>query len=233
MDLDDLDDGPLPLPPLTARAHDAPSAPPQPWTARLRSGLANYLPVLLMGLLAAASWWLVKRSPEPETIAPSGPVRHEPDYEMRGFSVQRYTVAGPAQGVIEGDVMRHYPDSQTVEIDGVRLRWTDAAGHTLRASAAHALAEQDSGLVTLRGGARVERDAEQPGDPPFEFTGERMVFDTRAGRVHSQDPVTLRQGPHTFTAGHIDYDHGSRVADLGGGVQGQVQPHAAGSGDAH
>jgi lipopolysaccharide export system protein LptC len=232
MDLDDLDDGPLPLPPLTARAHDAPSAPPLPWAARLRNGLANYLPVLLMGLLAAASWWLVKRSPEPEAIAPSGPVRHEPDYEMRGFSVQRYTAAGPAQGVIEGDVVRHYPDSQTLEIDGVRLRWTDAAGHTLRASAARALAEQDSGLVTLQGGARVERDGERPDDPPFEFTGERMVFDTRAGRVRSQDPVTLRQGPHTFTAGSIAYDHGTRVAELGNGVQGRLQPSGTDNGHA-
>jgi lipopolysaccharide export system protein LptC len=224
MDLDSLDDGPVPLPPLAGRAHDASPAVAQPWTARLRSALMGYLPVLLMGVLAAASWWLVKRTPVQETPAPPGAASREPDYEMRAFSVQHYTAAGPAQGVIEGDVVRHFPDNDRLEIEGVRLRWSDPAGRMLRASAARALVFNATGLVTLEGGARVTRDADQAGDAPLEFTGERMVFDTRAGRVNSREPITLRQGGHVFEAGSLSYDHASRQAELGGGVRGRLLP---------
>lgn len=224
MDLDSLDDGPVPLPPLAGRAPDAASAGRQPWTARLRSALLGYLPVLLMGLLAAASWWLVKRTPVQEAPAPPGVASHEPDYEMRAFSVQHYTAAGPAQGVIEGDVVRHFPDNDRLEIEGVRVRWRDSDGHVLRATAARALAFNSSGLVTLEGGARVTREADRAGELPLEFAGERMTFDTRAGRVSSSEAVTLRQGGHVFEAGSISYDHASRQAELGGGVRGRLLP---------
>jgi lipopolysaccharide export system protein LptC len=224
MDLDQLDDGPLPLPPLAGRPQDAAAVLHLPWGARLRGAVMAYLPVLLMALLAAASWWLVKRTPAPVAPEPAGPATHAPDYEMRGFSVQQYTQAGPARGVIEGDVVRHYPDTDSLEIEGVRLRWTDAQGRVLQARAARAVAINATGVVTLEGGAHVSRDADQPGDAPIEFTGERMSFDTRAGRVSSREPVMLRQGAHVFTAAAMTYDHDSRLAELSGGVHGQLQP---------
>lgn len=227
MELDE--DGPLPLPPLSGRPQGpAPTAALPRWL-RWRAALAGYLPVLLMALLAAASWWLVKRTPLPDAPEQPGPARHEPDYEMRGFSVQHYTEAGPARGVIEGDVVRHYPDTDTLEIEGVRLRWTDLQGRVLRASAARAVAVEETGLVMLEGGARVTRDADRPGEAPIEFSGERMRFDLRAGRVASDQAVTLRQGGHVFTAGSLRYDHESREAELGAGVRGRLLPAQAGS----
>lgn len=226
MDLQSLDDdGPVPLPPLTGRSHQAGAAAPVlPWGARLRSGLMGYLPVLLMALLAATTWWLVKRSPIQEGPRPTGPVSHEPDYEMRGFSVQHYTATGPAQGIVEGDVARHFPDTDTLEIEGVRVRWTDSQGRMLHAKAARARAGNTDGVVTLDGDAQVTRDGDLPGEPPLIFEGETLVFDTRNGRVSSDLPVTVRQGAHEFTAGSIRYDHESRIAELDRGVQGRLQP---------
>ena len=35
------------------------------WVRRGRESVAVYLPVLLMGLLALGTWWLVRNAPQP------------------------------------------------------------------------------------------------------------------------------------------------------------------------
>jgi lipopolysaccharide export system protein LptC len=218
----DPDTGPLPLPPLALISSERVAMPRLPWTQRLRHMVVQYLPVLLMAVIALATGWLVRQTPagdaEPDAAVPAT----QPDYEMRGFSVQHYTADGPAQGVIEGDVVRHFPATDQLHIDGVRLRWTDAAGRTLHASAARAVAEGDGSRVRLEGGAHVVRDPTTEEGQPFEFSGEVLVFDTRAGRLHSDQPVTLRQGDSVFQADALAYDHPERLVELTGHVRGSL-----------
>jgi lipopolysaccharide export system protein LptC len=60
--------GPARGPPLGPSARSRPAAAPRramPWHLRLREALSSYLPLLLMALLALATWWLVKNSPRP------------------------------------------------------------------------------------------------------------------------------------------------------------------------
>lgn len=215
---------PLPLPPLVSRSPDDAANRPLPWRARLRAGLLKYLSVLLMAAVAVATGWLVRQTPVIEPDAGATAPSAEPDYEMRGFSIQHYTAAGPAQGVIEGDVVRHFPVTDQLVIDGVRVYWTDPGGQAIRASAARAVAEGDGSLVRLEGGARVVRDPAPGETSPFEFSSDVLVFDTRNGQVRSDRPVRLRQGDNVFDAASITYDHPQRVVNLGGGVQGRILP---------
>ena len=52
----------------------------------------------------------------------AAPPRHEPDYVMTGFVVQRFAADGTLRTQIEGDTLRHYPDDDTLEIDVARIR---------------------------------------------------------------------------------------------------------------
>ena len=220
-------DGPdtLPLQPLLGPPlRVSPPQPRRPWSERLRSAAQTYLMVGLLAMAAILTWWLVKQTPIVSPASAEKPLSHVPDYEMRGFSVQHYTQAGPARGVIEGDAVRHYPDTDTLEIDGVRIRWTDGEGRVLRASAQQATADNRSGEIWLRGGARVVQEPADGGGDALEFTGERMLFDTRNGVVVSREPVRLQQGPHHFEAGSIRYEHDKRTAVLGQGVKGRMEP---------
>lgn len=219
---------PLPLPPLAARDPDDAGLRQLPWRARLRLGLLKYLSVLLMAALAVATAWLVRQTPMIEADSPVSAPTGEPDYEMRGFSVQHYTAAGPAQGVIEGDLVRHYPLNDQLVIDGVRVRWTDLSGRAIHASAARAVAEGDGSVVRMEGGARVVRDAAPDESSPFEFRSETLVFDTRSGQVRSDLPVQLRHGESVFDAGSLVYDHDLRQTTLGGHVRGQLWPSELG-----
>lgn len=219
--LDD-DTSPLPLPPLVAtRAADA-ARPALPRGERWRQGLLGNLPLFLMALLAGATWWLVQRTPAPAGESATSAPTHEPDYEMHGFSVQHYQQAGPARGVIEGDVVRHRPDTDTLEIDGLRMRWRDDAGHLLRASAARAIAQGDGSEVRLMGGATVVRDA-LPGEAaPLQFSSEEMVFDRRQDQVRSDQPVVLRQGASVIEARALTYWQADARLELRGAVRGRL-----------
>ena len=191
--------------------------PRPPWTARFLELAVSYLPLLLMALLALATWWLVKSTPVFEDGRPPAPPRHEPDYTMTRFMVQRFAPDGSLRGQIEGDVLRHYPDTDTLEIDNVRIRAIAADGQVTRAQARMALANADGSEVQLRGGAHVLREG-LAGEPPLEFRGEFLHAFLDTERVESPLPVTVTRGGARVQAEAMEYDHSHRVVQLKGRV---------------
>ncbi|MEO8298026.1 MAG: LPS export ABC transporter periplasmic protein LptC [Burkholderiales bacterium] len=218
-----MDSGPLPLPPLLPRRGASAPAPPLPWTVRLIDAAGRLAPLAVMAALAVATTWLVRQTVRPEGDTPEPVVRHIPDYEMRGFTIQRHTAAGPAPSVIEGDQVRHYPDTRTLEIDQVRVSWVDAQGRRTLMRAARAVVPDDRSEVLLQGNARLVREPLRAGEEAFEFRGERLRFDSDTQRVRADQPVTLKQGASVFEADGLDYDHRTGVAELLGHVRGHVR----------
>lgn len=203
-----------------------PAAPPAsaprrarlPWHLRLIEGVTAYLPVLLMLLLALGTWWLVKNTPVPEDEQPAPPPRHEPDYTMSDFSVQRFGADGAMRVQIEGQRMRHYPDSDTLEIDAPRIRAIGPAGQVTVASARRALANGDGSEVQLIGQAEVVREASAK-QQAIEFRSEFLHAFLDTERVRSHLPVVVRQGASEMRADGVEYDHLARVVDLKGRVR--------------
>jgi len=188
------------------------------WSARLLEQASSYLPLLLMALLALATWWLVKSTPLVENLRPVAPLRHEPDYTMTQFVVQRFAPDGALRAQIEGDVMRHYPDTDTLEIDRVRLRAIGADGRVTLAHAKRALSNGDGSEVQLYGGAQVVREA-LGDDAAIEFRGEFLHAFLDTERVRSHLPVTLLRGGSEIHADAMEYDNLARVVQLKGRVQ--------------
>jgi lipopolysaccharide export system protein LptC len=185
--------------------------------------VVSYLPLLLMGLLALATWWLVKNTPVLDNERPPTPPRHEPDYTMTEFMVRRFAPDGSLRGQIEGDVLRHYPDTDTLEIDNVRIRAIAADGRVTRAEARMALANADGSEVQLRGGAQVLREG-LAGEPPVEFQGEFLHAFLDSERVQSHLPVTVTRGGARVQAEAMEYDHLQRVVQLKGRVTASFPP---------
>ncbi|MFN3297224.1 LPS export ABC transporter periplasmic protein LptC [Caldimonas sp.] len=198
--------------------------------------LTASLPVVLMAVLAGLTYWLVRSTPVPEMPGENRPPRSDPDYVMQRFSVQHYSGAGLPGLRLEGRTLRHYPDTDRLEIDEVRVRHTDANGRVTVATARQAQAEGDGSLVRLVGGARVVREAgadpaRDPLDQPMEFRGEELQFFVDAQRIVSDLPVTLVQGAMQLSGQALVYDHARRVLELRGGVQGVLPParHSGGA----
>ena len=189
-----------------------------PWSARIVETLSSYLPVLLMGLLALGSWWLVKSTPVPEGARPPAPVRHEPDYTMHTFSVQRFTPEGRLRAQIEGDALRHYPDTDTMEIEHPRVEGFSPDGGLTRASAQRALANGDASEVQLIGDARVTRNA-TPTDEGLSFRGEFLHAFLKTEQLRSHLPVTVTRGATVIRADSFSYDNLDRTVAMKGHVR--------------
>jgi lipopolysaccharide export system protein LptC len=221
---DDSDLQPLPLPPLLPRGSREPAAA-LPWSVRWVDGLTRSIPVLAMAAVAVGTTWLVRQVSRPDVEPSASAVRHVPDYEMSGFSMQRYTQdAAAPPSVIEGDEVRHFPDTDTLEIDRVRVRWIDAQGQVTLIRAARALLQDDRSHAVLEGDAVLTRLPLKPGEAELEFRGERLLFDNNSQHVSADRPVTLRQGDDVFDAARLDYDHKSGQLELFGGVKGRLPP---------
>lgn len=217
------DTGPVPLPPLTGRSPIDTSLKAPTWQERLRHAWPSYLPVVLMAALAATTGWLARNTPQPEEPRVTARPADEPDYQMRGFSVQRHAGGGTAQAVIAGDNTRHYAVDDRLEIDGARLRWAPAQGPALNAEAARATARANDEVVRLDGQVRVWQEATPAGDAPLEFRGEEITLDLAQGQVHSARAVRLSQGDSVFEANALRYDQPSQTLTLTGGVRGTLR----------
>jgi lipopolysaccharide export system protein LptC len=195
--------------------------PRQPWHWHLGQLASAYLPLLLMALLALGTWWLVQNTPRPDEPREAAAPRHEADYTMQGFVLKRYGADGRLRVQVQGTQMRHYPDTDTLEIDGVTIRALSPDGSVTRASARRALANGDASELQLLGGAQVVREG--LGDEPrIEFESEFLHAYLNTERLRSHLPVRLRQGASELRVGAIDYDNLSRSAKLGAPVRARL-----------
>ena len=216
MDIDSLLQPLDPLVPLPARAE--PPRPRQPWHWRVGQWVSAYLPLLLMALLALGTWWLVQNTPRPEVPTEAAAPRHEADYTMQDFTLQRFGADGRLRIQVQGTQMRHYPDTDTLEIDGVTIRALSPDGSVTRATARRALSNGDASEVQLLGGAQVVREGAR-GERLVEFESEFLHAFMSTERLRSHLPVRMRQGMSELRVGGIDYDNLTRSAKLGAPVR--------------
>ncbi|MGA0571994.1 LPS export ABC transporter periplasmic protein LptC [Variovorax sp. VNK109] len=193
--------------------------------------LSIYLPILLMGLLALGTYWLARNAPLPQEPVAQREAKHEPDYFMRRFAVKTFTADGQLRSEVQGTEARHFPDTDTLEIDKVRIRSMSKQGYVTTATADRALTNADGSEVQLFGNAIVVRDAtvDAAGKPlpRLEFRGEFLHAFLDTERVKSHKPVTLTRGADQFTANSLDYDNIERMMNLQGRVRGVLMPRAA------
>lgn len=195
--------------------------------------LSIYLPVILMALAALGTWRLMRLAPLPQAPEQQRAARHEPDYFMRGFSVRTFDANGRLQSEIVGREARHYPDTDTIEIDDPRMRSFDVEGHLTRASARRALSNADASEVQLFGDAIVIREAVSTTQgeiavPRMEFRSEFLHTFVHTERVTSHLPVTLTRGADRFAGDSMEYDNLDRVLLLNGRVRGTFAPPRSG-----
>ena len=190
--------------------------------------LLLYLPLVVMGLLALGTYWLVRSTPAASGPAVAQTVGHEPDYFMQTFSVRTFDATGRIRTEVLGDRARHYPDTKWLEIDGIRIRSFDVNGRLTTATAKQGLTNQDSSEVQLLGNAVVVREAEagkaSKAAPRMEYRGEFLHAFMTTEQVKSHKPVELLRGNDRFTADNLEFDNVEQTLQLRGRVKGVLVP---------
>jgi lipopolysaccharide export system protein LptC len=189
-----------------------------------------YLPIILMGLMALGTYWLARNTPTLGTVESRRAEVHEPDNLMRRFSIKTFDPSGRLKSEVFGTEARHYPDTDTVEIDQPRIRSFNVRGELTVATARLAISNADGTEVQLIGDAVVTREAVKGKDgsirPRMQFRGEFLHAFLDSERVASHKPVELTRGENRFTADSLEYDNLEQVMDLRGRVRGTLLPGA-------
>jgi len=196
---------------------------------RMLDRLAVYLPLVLMGLMAMTSYWLVRNTPKLSDIEVETTPRHEPDYYMRDFSVKVFETDGRLKSVIVGTEGRHYPDTDTLEIDQPRIRILGAEGSVTTATAARGLINADGSEVQLFEKAVVVREAtvnvKGISTPRSELQSDFLHFFANTEQVKSHLPVVMIRGSgDRFTGDGVGFDNLGRNMEISGRVRGVLQP---------
>lgn len=194
----------------------------EPWGQRLRGLLTTYLPLLMMSALAVLTWWLARLSPRIPDESPPRAVRHEPDYTAQRAVLQRFNAEGRLVAQVEGEQVRHYPDTDEIEVDTVRLATTGPDGRRTQATARQAVAADDSSRYSLLGGARVLSTAVDGHNVQIE--GEHLLVLAKERRVRADKPVTVRQGGSTLVADAMEFDETTQLVTLRGHVRAVLLP---------
>jgi len=188
--------------------------------------LSIYLPVILMGVLALGTYWLVRSTPTPTPAQADKPLQHEHDYLVQKFSVKTFDYKGGLKNEMFGAEARHFPDTDTLEIEQFMIHNFNEKGHKTTATANRAVVNSDASEVQLIGNAVVVRDAvvSKTGEavPRMSFRGEFLHAYLDTERVKSHKPVELTRGNDQFTADSLDFDNFEQVMKLHGRVRGTL-----------
>ena len=192
--------------------------------------LSLYLPIVLMGILALGTYWLVRSTPVFDTAAAPVAPPHEPDYTMRQFSVKTFDTAGKLKSEITGEQAKHYPDTEVIEIGKVHIRSFNSKGQLTIVTSDRAFAKSDGSEVELLGNAKVVREAvRQPNgstSAALSFQGEHLFALLDEEKACSGQPVKLTRGQDQFTADTMQLDNLTQVIELKGRVRGTLAPAA-------
>ena len=196
---------------------------------RLADQLAIYLPLLLMAALALGSYWLVRNAPVVAVSSADKPLNHEADYFLKKFSVKSFTPQGHLKTELFGGQARHFADTDTIEIDNVRVHNFNQTGRLTTVTRANrAISNGDNSEIQLFGNASSvsEAAADTSGvmQPRMEFNGEFLHTFVNEERLKSHLPIVIRRGSSEFSADSLDYDNLERLINLQGRVKAVLRP---------
>lgn len=183
-------------------------------------------PIVVVGGLAAYTWWLVQSSPSvgsgrglkvPSTV---------PDYVLQHAVIERFDAAGKRISVLRGDRMTHVVQGDTLTVEQPRMLGLDASGQQVNAQAKLGRYMATDELVDLQGQARVVLLGGGPQKGPLTFEGEALSVDVRQRLLASQQPVRITRPDGVVQASTMRHDGNTGITDLGGRVRGRMEPLA-------
>lgn len=185
--------------------------------------LTIYLPLILFGLLALGSWWLVRSVPE---LLPPGTdklQRVEPDYRLEKFTVKSFDTSGRMTREISGQRATHYPAKQELHIQNILIFAENELGTRLQAQARMGISREPEQQVDLSGDVLAVRSANRQG-PRMTLKGEAVTALMDEERLVSSMPVEIVRGGDVFTSETMDFDTRHGLYELQGRVKSVLAP---------
>lgn len=202
-------------------------------TKRLLDRLVTWSPVLLLGGLAALTYWLdAQIQPPPPRI--DGSSRHDPDLFVENLRGTSFDAEGRPRQLLAAQRAEHFPDDQTVALTGLALSVTDPDRPRLSVSADRGTVAGDRETMTFEGNVRGLREARpstaaaRPGEVegPVKLSTEFLRVVPKKGLAETDRPVTIEEPRGIIHSVGIKLDNEAKTLKLKSGVRGTIQPDA-------
>ena len=201
-------------------------------TRYLLDRLTAWSPVLLLGGLAALTYWLDAQIQSPAGNRGGAP-RHEPDMYIENFRAVSLGADGKPRQSISAKRAEHFGDDQTTELVEPRFELTEPGRPVLALTARHGKLSADRENATFRGDVHAVRDAPAGGAADgtpggrFTLTTEELHVQTRQQRFTTDKPVTIEEPRGMIRGVGLEFDNLAKTAVLKGQVRGTMQPGPA------
>ena len=186
-------------------------------------------PVLLLGALAALTYWLDAQVTTP-TARRDGSTRHDPDLFLQDFKAITFDAKGNALETLSAARAEHFPDDESAELTKPRLSLADPGRPTLTVTADHGRIDGDRNSGDFSGNVRVERAADAKptadGRPsgPVTVTTRALHVTTKEQHVETDQPVTIEDARGIIRGKGLTYDNKAKTLKLKSEVSGTFQP---------
>jgi lipopolysaccharide export system protein LptC len=197
----------------------------QAWLDRL----VAWSPVLLLGGLAALTYWLNLqiRVGEP---AFDGSRRHDPDVFVENFKAIVLDDKGRVRQALEARRADHFPDDDGTSLDQPRIEFTDPDKPRLDVTSDRARVTGDREHAYFEGHVKAVReavtDAQGKTEGPVTFESEFLHVIPKEDRLVTDRAVRISEPRGTINATGLEYDNKTKQLKLKSHVSGQLQPQS-------
>lgn len=183
----------------------------------MKNRAASMLPLFMMLLLAALTFWL---SQVIQGQAPRGPLRHDPDYWAERLELRRFDSNGKLQNTLVAEKLLHYADDDTTVVTEPHLTYHRQPPVEIFARMGYI--GRDGKEVDLVDEVQVIQQGATDDAPP-------TVLETRALKVFpdeekgsTNDPVIITKGSSVIRGIGLETDNRTGITVMRGRVTGTL-----------
>lgn len=192
--------------------------------------LTTVLPLILVGMLVAFTFWL-DQLVQPVATGPGSASRHDPDYAVDGLSALRMNESGAAGYTLSAAKMVHFPDDDTTLLTTPRFVSLGEAKAPITITARQALVSSNGDDVYFQDDVRVTRAAfGDSSELLMQTVYLHVIPDDKIAKT--DHPVTITDSATTVTAVGLELNSETRVMKLLAKVHGTYDPNKSPRGGA-
>ncbi len=197
--------------------------------------LTAWSPVLLLGSLAALTYWLDAQVQQ-KVPRPDGSTRHDPDLFIERFRAASFDTAGKERQSLAAERAQHFPDDSSTDFTAPALTLNDPGRPRMSVTADKGVVSGDRQTVTFTGKVRAVRDAMPPapkapgtrngGEPsgPVTVSTESLRVIPKAGRADTDAAVTIEEPRGIIHGVGMELDNQAKTLKIRSRLSGTMQP---------
>ena len=198
---------------------------------QLLDRLVAWSPVVLLGGLAALTYWLdAQVQPAQRRIDASQ--RHAADIFIENFRGESYDADGHLRQSLGAKRAQHYADDDTIDFIAPMMALTEPEQPRIVVTAQSGSLSGDRETVNLKGNVHAKREADpggarDDGQPsgPISVLADTLRVIPKLGRASTEGPVTIEEPRGIIRAVGMELDNQAHTLKLKSAVRGTLDPH--------